>query len=66
MRSGEFHQLLRKLPVEFLGSSRERKWRGYGGIFCFLGSLRNDSRAYSVAVDERKRQQESAFAQQWH
>ena len=36
MRSGEFHQLLRKLPVEFLGSSRERKRRGYGGIFCFL------------------------------
>ena len=35
MRSSEFHQLLRKLPVEFLGGSCERKRRGYGCIFCF-------------------------------
>ncbi len=44
MRPSEFHQLLRKVTIEFLGCAGDCQWGGKGVVFSVRRLLRNDGR----------------------
>ena len=66
MRPSEFHQLLRKVAIEFLGCAGDCQWGGEGVVFGVRRLLRNDGGPDRIALNKGDGQQQPAFAQQWH
>ena len=66
MRPSEFHQLLRKVTIEFLGCAGDCQWGGEGVVFGVRRFLRNDGGPDRIALNKGDGQQQPAFAQQGH
>ena len=66
VRPSEFHQLLRKVAIEFLGCAGDCQWGGEGVVFGVRCLLRNDGGPDGVALNKGDSQQQPAFAQQGH
>ena len=66
VRPSEFHQLLRKVAIEFLGCAGDCQWGRKRVVFGVGRLLRNDGRSERIALNEGDGQQQPAFSQQGH
>ena len=52
MCPSEFHQLLRKVAIEFLGCAGDCQWGGEGVVFGVRRLLRNDGGPDRIALNK--------------
>ena len=63
VRPSEFHQLLRKVSIEFLGCAGDCQWGGKSVVFGVRRLLRNDGGPDRIALNKGDGQKQPAFAQ---